>query len=538
MNIQEFQNKWRGVRLKERSAAQEPFFDLGQSACVHRDSICKVLADWVIDRSDTLHSDSDGVQPKLRERPHMEQVKETIRKTLADAKVYLSQDAPRKISEADTKANFIEPIVAALGWEGIGVVTREYYVKDSQEFIDYVMSGASGPLLAIEAKSLLVSLTDKNAAQLIQYCAVEGIEWAALTNGRELQFFNTFLKPDLAAKRILQLDLLAFNTDAEYDALFENLWQLSRESMTTSTGVRTWLHHRRLDKALREILATPTSSTVRHLRKVLLVSDVIATPQEISQWFRSHLGTASTFVPLPERSPVVQPHLPKDAKMPASNSYPHTGEQKDGVGQPDHIFDVLRNEIDGQRADTAWRKTKHYWAASSDGETFLAIKNRAGGLLMGLSLSQPQESTRLRPNQGEFNWSRISHLVEIYNASEVDDELLFLIDAARAHAAISTRSHSHYGVKLKDLVSAGMIAPGASLILTAGRRDIAEATLSDSGEIIWDGKAFASPSDKVFAALLGPNRISLNGWTHWVVADGIKRRPLRDLRSDYLRISE
>ena len=75
------------------------------------------------------------------------------------------------------------------------------------------MAGPSGPLLAIEAKPLQTDLTDKHAAQLIQYCAVEGIEWAALTNGRELQFFNTFLKPDLAAKRVLRLDLLAFNSD-------------------------------------------------------------------------------------------------------------------------------------------------------------------------------------------------------------------------------------------------------------------------------------------------------------------------------------
>ena len=126
----------------------------------------------------------------------MDAANATIRSTLGHVKAFLAQEAPPKLSEADTKANFIEPIISALGWTGIGVVTREYYIKNSQEFIDYVMAGPDGLLLAIESKSLQADLTDKAAAQLIQYCSVEGIEWAALTNGRELQFFNTFLKPD------------------------------------------------------------------------------------------------------------------------------------------------------------------------------------------------------------------------------------------------------------------------------------------------------------------------------------------------------
>src|SRR4051812_41086341 len=118
----------------------------------------------------------------------MNEARAAVRQTLDQVKAFLAQEAPPRLSEADTKANFIEPVLAALGWAGIGAVTREYYVKNSQEFIDYVMAHQERPLLAIEAKPLQADLTDKAAAQLIQYCSVEGIEWAALTNGRELQF--------------------------------------------------------------------------------------------------------------------------------------------------------------------------------------------------------------------------------------------------------------------------------------------------------------------------------------------------------------
>lgn len=235
-----------------------------------------------------------------------EQAKDRIRKTLKDVKSYLAQEKPRKLSEADTKAFFIEPIVAALGWHGIGVVVREYYVKNSQEFIDYVMNGPGGPLLAIEAKPLQSDLTEKNAAQLIQYCAVEGIEWAALSNGHEIQFFNTYLKGDLDSKRIFRLDLLAYNNDAEFDALYDMLNQLSRESMTTPEGVRTWLKRRRMDAGIRSTILSPSSPAVRAIRKSLEAAEIRVSPQEIAQWFASHLDSVLAGG-LPPVAPEVKP---------------------------------------------------------------------------------------------------------------------------------------------------------------------------------------------------------------------------------------
>lgn len=223
---------------------------------------------------------------------------ESVSRTLSQVRTYLAQESPRRLSEADTKANFIEPVITALGWVGIGSVTREYYVRNSQEFIDYVMFGQassqdrSGPLLAIEAKSLQQELTEKHAAQLIQYCSVEGIEWAALTNGRELQFFNTFLKPDLEAKRILKLDLLAFNSEAEFDAVFAQLWRLSMESLTEPSGIRTWLNQLRLDAEIRQVLLDPSSQTVSQLRRKLSQADVNASANDIVAWFRRHLAPA------------------------------------------------------------------------------------------------------------------------------------------------------------------------------------------------------------------------------------------------------
>ena len=226
----------------------------------------------------------------------MQDAKDAIRRTLDEVKAFLAQEAPPRLSEADTKAYFVEPIIKALGWEGIGSVAREYYVRNSQEFIDYVLKGPNGVLMAIETKSLQADLSDKHAAQLVQYCAVDGIEWAALTNGRELQFFNAFLKHDLAAKRVLRLDLLAFNSDEEFDALFAQLWQLSRASLTAPSGVRTWMHLLRMGALVRQQLTTTESPAIRALEVALLDAEIPATTQDLVQWFRVNLGNEVTIV--------------------------------------------------------------------------------------------------------------------------------------------------------------------------------------------------------------------------------------------------
>ena len=458
----------------------------------------------------------------------MQDPKAEIQRRLSSVKAFLAGDAPPRLSESDTKANFIEPIIAALGWEGIGVVTREYYVRNSQEFIDYVMTGPAGLLLAIEAKPLQTQLTDKHAAQLIQYCAVEGIEWAALTNGRELQFFNSFLKPDLTAKRVLRLDLLAFNSEAEFDALFSQLWQLSRESMTTPSGVRSWLNQRRLDAALRAIVLDPSSPTVRQLRTALSNSEISATSQDVAQWFRSHLTPPIVAVaPAPPRPSLVNTGTSGDPTSPDDRE--NSG--RAGIAaENSSLFQSLRRAIDRRLPDTVWRETNSYLAAESSGETFLAARVRQGHIVLGLTLPSTTTAQNLTENAGQFNWARMTKVAQIRSDADVTTQLLDQVEAALAHSALQKRSKTYHGITLRDLLDEGYLQPDAELILTgAGGREVTRARLRSSGEIEWQGQVYRSPSDKTFAKLLG--RQSLNGWAHWRTGPDEAFESLADIRA-------
>ncbi len=248
----------------------------------------------------------------------MENAKETVRRTLEQAKEFLAQEAAPRLNEADTRAFFIDPLVRALGWDGIGVVSREYHVRSSGEYIDYVLNGPGGRLLAVEAKSFHTDLTDKHAAQLVQYCAVEGIEWAALTNGRELQFFNRYLKGDITEQRIFKLDMLAFGSDEEFEDTYALIRQLSRGYLTEPTGTQLWLRQRRVGAWLVGQVLTADAPAVHYLRQAMSQDGLEATPQEIVEWFRVHLSTGAGRTDPPPRSTTSTTTLVPSASTPTT----------------------------------------------------------------------------------------------------------------------------------------------------------------------------------------------------------------------------
>jgi hypothetical protein len=225
-----------------------------------------------------------------------EQAATRIRATLDELKQLVSSpDAPR-LSESDTKAHFVEKYIEALGYQGLADVSREYFVKNSQEFIDYMLKASGERILAVEAKALQVALTDKAGAQLVQYCSVEGIEWCVLTNGRELRLYNQYLKGALEEKLLMKLDLLAYNSDEEFEAIFEQMWLISKEGVTTPSGIRTWMQHQQLDKAMRSRLLDPTSTIIKSIRRSLADEEIQVTSETVAQWFRTQLSTTVTHV--------------------------------------------------------------------------------------------------------------------------------------------------------------------------------------------------------------------------------------------------
>ena len=216
------------------------------------------------------------------------------------------------ISEADTRAVFIEPLLHALGYEGLGDIQREYTVKASGERIDYVLKINGRPTLAVEAKSLLTELVDKHAAQLVQYAAVEGIEWCLLTNGRELRVYNATLGGDLSAKHVADLDLL----EPEQDETVDVLSLLSKEGLDHPDRLQDWMKRTIVDRALRMFLLNPGAAIVQELAlKVGSATGFDVTPEDVSRW------SARVLAPAPTPVPATSDPRPKHSQIDAAVSY-------------------------------------------------------------------------------------------------------------------------------------------------------------------------------------------------------------------------
>jgi hypothetical protein len=228
-----------------------------------------------------------------------------VRQTLERVKQLVGLTGGQGISEADTRVHFIDPLLLALGYTALGEVQREVYVKDTRDFIDYALTINGQQRIAVEAKRLSHNLTEGDAGQLIQYCAILGIEWAVLTNGREWRLYHQFAQVALADKLLFKLDLLAWQTEAEFDAFFDQFWLVSKEAFEVSDGPRAWLRAQRLDQGLRDALTNPASAEVKYLRKRLADQDLAASAEDVAAWFKGRL-----LEPPPIPGPPVAPTAP------------------------------------------------------------------------------------------------------------------------------------------------------------------------------------------------------------------------------------
>lgn len=92
----------------------------------------------------------------------------------------------------------------------------------------------------------------------------------------------------------------------------------------------------------------------------------------------------------------------------------------------------------------------------------------------------------------------------------------------------SGRSHTSIPGTVKDLLAAGLLQAGSRLTAereVRGKPIRLECEVSSSGELIFDGVAYRSPTKP---AVLGFDLKSTNGWRAWKTADGKTLADLRD----------
>lgn len=170
------------------------------------------------------------------------------------------------LSEYDTRAEFIDKYLEALGYTELGDVQRGSPVE-SGNFPDYVLRINGKAAIAIEAKKLGAQLGPKEAGQVIAYCANLGVRWGAVMDGRYLKVYDApVLGVPPEDRLVLSIDLADYKDRDEFEArIYPDLELIAKTELESGAG----LERRVALEAVRELLTSSNSKTIKSLRKEL-----------------------------------------------------------------------------------------------------------------------------------------------------------------------------------------------------------------------------------------------------------------------------
>jgi predicted type IV restriction endonuclease len=169
-------------------------------------------------------------------------------------------------SEYDTRAEFIDKYLEALGYTELGDIQRGSPV-DAGNFPDYVLRVNGEAAIAIEAKKLGTSLGAKEAGQVVGYCSNLGVRWGAVSDGREFKLYDApMLGVAPAERQVLSVDLSDYKDREDFEArIYPELELIAKTELQSGAG----LERRVALEAVRELLTSPTSKTLQSLRREL-----------------------------------------------------------------------------------------------------------------------------------------------------------------------------------------------------------------------------------------------------------------------------
>lgn len=274
------------------------------------------------------------------------------------------QRHPQRLGEQNTKANLVEPIIDALGWDIFDPdeVHREYRRRGTDNPVDYALLLLRTPRLFIEAKGLGENLDDPRwANQTISYAAVAGVEWVALTDGLQWRVYNAHAPVPIEQKlfRAVRLD--------EPDRAVELLCLLSKDNMRENRIDEMWkgfFVDRQVHAELTSMFggAEPPSELVAMLDRRL--------PRLTRDEIRFSLIRARATFDFPV--PVGQPSMPSPAPIEASPS-----------SSPLHVREATRLNRPAGAARRARRAVSPQERQTRVTDMIAAGRLRSGAVLSG-----------------------------------------------------------------------------------------------------------------------------------------------------------
>ncbi|HAL61430.1 MAG TPA: hypothetical protein DCP08_03375 [Chloroflexi bacterium] len=156
---------------------------------------------------------------------------------------YQAKGIDKTLSEQDTKALLVEPLLNMAGWDVADPTQVSREDRPTERPVDYSLKLDGKPKVLVECKRLSNRLdSHRDLEQALAYAAAAGVKWCVLTNGSLVRIYNS-LAPEVANKKLLEeLDLSKAGTaeGLPTERFMQILGLISPQSVGSGEIDRVW----------------------------------------------------------------------------------------------------------------------------------------------------------------------------------------------------------------------------------------------------------------------------------------------------------
>jgi predicted transport protein len=331
-------------------------------------------------------------------------------KCIESLRIQLERHRKDGLKEFPTRTIFIDPLLAALGWDvrDPDEVELEHPTVDGKS-VDYAMKVNRKVVLHVEAKQLGDPLDDvKSITQVVGYAANDGIEWCVLTNGVRYKVYKASEKASAPEKLLFEVSIDPKDANGQtVEELAHQFNRLSQESMAKGLldqlGTEIFTTGK-VRKVLDRLFAETPASLIRLIRKTMADSSV--TPSQIEQALRRiWAGTEHSQRTTEELKPRREKKTLSDRKPTEYPETHHTEGKSTEVIELYRRLDRFCQDLAPGKVNRVYRATYVSW--SLENAIFCCAHLQQGGLRVWVK-TDPKE---LNPSMAfARDVSKIGHL--------------------------------------------------------------------------------------------------------------------------------
>ena len=206
---------------------------------------------------------------------------------------YRSDGVDKDLSEQDTKAVLVEPLLEIAGWavRDPRQVSRED--RPTIRPVDYSLKLKGKPEVVVECKRLSNGLDSRgDLEQALSYASSAGVKWCVLTNGCLFRIYNSLAR-EVAENKLLEEIDLAKAGDGEglsAHAAMQSLELISPQSIETGRIDEAWEERytgTKVREVVKELWSKPDPGLVNLVRQRMKERGRTLSVKDTSRW----LGT-------------------------------------------------------------------------------------------------------------------------------------------------------------------------------------------------------------------------------------------------------